>query len=129
MQKDQPNITQKKNNGEREKISQFMIQQPEKLILEWKAPSRPFKKHKKQYYTTIITIALLLGLILFFAGQTLTVAVVLAVAFLSYVMATIPPYTITNSITTYGVKNEEALYTWEELGRFWFEKNMIKTYC
>ena len=102
--------------------SQFIAPQPEVAVLEWKAASRPFKKRKKQYFTTILTIALLLCLILFFAGQVLTVAVVLAVAFLSYIMATTPPQTVTNSITTYGIRNEEALYYWEELGRFWFEK-------
>lgn len=105
-----------------EVIEQFIGPQKEKIALEWKAPSRPFKKHKKQYFTTILTIALLLCLILFFAGQVLTVAVVLAVAFLSYIMATIPPHTVTNSVTTLGVRNEEALYYWEELGNFWFEK-------
>jgi len=102
--------------------SQFIAPQPEETVLQWQAASRPFKKRKKQYFTTIVTITLLLCLILFFAGQVLTVAVVLAVAFLSYIMATIPPHTITNSITTYGVRNEEALYYWEELGTFWFEK-------
>lgn len=100
----------------------YMPPQPEEIVYEWEAPSRPFKKRKKQYYTTIITIALLLCLILFFAGQVLTVAVVIAVAFLSYVMATIPPQTVTNAITSYGIRNEEALYYWDELGRYWFEK-------
>jgi hypothetical protein len=96
--------------------------QPEEIILEWQAPSRPFKKHNKQYFTTIITIVLLLSLILFFAGQILPIAVVIAVAFLAYVMATIPPHTITNQLTTYGVRTEDNLYFWEELGFFWFEK-------
>lgn len=100
----------------------YLPPQPEEVVFEWQAPSRPFKKRKKQYYTTIITIALLLCLILFFAGQVLTVAVVIAVAFLAYVMATIPPQTVTNAITSYGLRNEEALYYWDELGRYWFEK-------
>jgi hypothetical protein len=95
---------------------------PEEIVYQWQAPSRPFKKHKRQYFTTIATIVLLLCLILFFAGQFLPIAVVIAVAFLSYIMATIPPQTITNSITTYGVRNEAELYFWDELGRFWFEK-------
>ncbi len=93
----------------------------EELVFNWQAPSRPFKKHKRQYFTTIATIVLLLCMILFFAGQFLPIAVVIAVAFLSYIMATIPPQTITNSITTFGVRNEEELYYWDELGRFWFD--------
>ena len=94
----------------------------EELVFQWQAPSRPFKKRKKQYFTTITTIVLLLCLILFFAGQILPVAVVIAVAFLSYIMATIPPHTITNSITTFGIHNEKDVYYWDELGRFWFDK-------
>lgn len=94
----------------------------EELVYQWQAPSRPFKKHKRQYFTTIATIVLLLCLILFFAGQFLPIAVVIAVAFLSYIMATIPPQTITNSITTFGIRNEEDLYYWDEMGRFWFDK-------
>lgn len=93
----------------------------EELVYNWQAPSRPFKKHNRQYFTTIATIVLLLCLILFFAGQFLPIAVVIAVAFLSYIMATIPPQTITNSITTFGIRNEAELYFWDELGRFWFD--------
>ena len=96
--------------------------QAESLILEWQAPSRPFKQRKRQYFSTVITIVLLLSLILFFAGQILPIAVVVAVAFLAYVMATIPPHTITHQITTYGIRTDTELYYWEELGRFWFEK-------
>jgi len=93
----------------------------EELVFQWQAPSRPFKKRKRQYFTSIATIVLLLCLILFFAGQVLPVAVVIAVAFLSYVMATIPPHVITNSITTFGIHNENDFYSWDEFGRFWFE--------
>ena len=44
------------------------------------------------------------------------------VAFLAYVMSTIPPHAIKNKLTTYGVRSEDNLYYWEELGRFWFDK-------
>lgn len=94
----------------------------EELIYEWQAPSRPFKQHNRQYYTTIGTIVLLICLILFFAGQFLPIAVVIAVAFLSYILSSIPPHTITNQITSYGVRIENQLYFWEELGRFWLKK-------
>ncbi|MCB9813273.1 MAG: hypothetical protein H6772_02600 [Pseudomonadales bacterium] len=100
---------------------------PEEVIFEWKATSRPFKKRNKQYHTTVITIALLLSLILFFAGQILTIAVVISVVFLGYVMSTIPPHEIENKLTNYGIRTENNLYYWEELGRFWFEKKFDET--
>lgn len=95
---------------------------PEQTIYEWQAPSRPFKQHNRQYYTTVGTIVLLISLILFFAGQWLPIAVVIAVAFLSYVMSSISPHTVTIKITNYGVRLEQELYYWEELGWFWFKE-------
>ncbi|GEM_PF-203512 len=96
--------------------------QQELLVYEWVAPSRPFKKHNRQYYTTVGTIILLIALILFFAGQILPVAVVLAVGFMIYVMTSIPPTNIKNQLTTYGIRTGENLYYWDEMGRFWFKK-------
>jgi hypothetical protein len=94
--------------------------QPEKVVLEWQAANRPFKKRNRQYYTTIAIIVFLISLILFFAGQFLPIAVVIAAGFLAYVLSAVPPETITNQITTYGIRNDAHLYYWEELGRFWY---------
>ena len=95
---------------------------PEELIYEWQAPSRPFKQHNRQYYSTVATVVLLLSLILFFAGQYLPIAAVLAVAFLSYMLSSIPPHTVTVQLTNYGLRLEKELYYWEELGWFWFKE-------
>lgn len=95
---------------------------PEEIIFEWQAPSRPFKKRDRQYYTTIVMIVFLISLILFFAGQFLPIAVVIAIGFLSYVLASVPPDMVTNKITTYGIRMENDLHYWEELTRFWFEQ-------
>ena len=100
---------------------------PERTIFEWKSPSRPFKKRRRQYYTTLGTIVLLLSLILFFAGQVLPVAVVLSVAFLAYIMSTIPPHDIKQKITTYGIRQDDQVFYWQELGRFWFEDKLDQT--
>lgn len=93
---------------------------PEELIIEWEAPSRPFKKRNRQYYTTIGVIVFLICLILFFAGQFLPIAVVIAVAFLAYVLSAVQPEQVMNAITTYGIRSNNELYYWDELGRFWF---------
>lgn len=94
--------------------------QKEDVLFEWKAPSRPFKKQSRQFYTTIGIIALLIGLILFFAGQIIPVAVVFAVVFLAYIMYSTPPGIVVHKLTTYGIRVEDTLYYWEELGSFWF---------
>ena len=95
---------------------------PERLILEWVAPSRPFRKRNKQFFTTVLVIALLISLILFFSGQFLPIAMVFSVVFLNYVLAVIPPQDITHKITNFGIEVEGRLYSWQELGRFWFDK-------
>lgn len=95
---------------------------PEKVIFSWTAPSRLFKTRTRKFYSTMITIVLLLSLILFFAGQVLPIAVILAAAFLTYVLSTIPPTQVVNQVTTYGIRQDKTIYYWEEMGRFWLDK-------
>jgi hypothetical protein len=94
----------------------------EHMLLEWDAPSRPFKKRDREYYTTIGIIVFLLSLILFFAGQFLFIAVLISLAFVSYVLASVPPDHHHIAITSFGIHVGEQMYYWEELGRFWFSE-------
>lgn len=94
----------------------------EEVLVEWSTLSRPFKKRNRKYFGTIALFVILISLILFFAGQFLPIAAVIAVAFLVYVMEMVPPIQVTNRITTYGIRIEDSLYYWEEMGRFWFTK-------
>ena len=95
---------------------------PEETLLTWTAPVRPFKKRKTQYFSTILIIALLVCLILFFAGQVLPVAVVISAVFLIYVTAVIPPQDVEIKLTNYGLYLGKEAYAWYEMGRFWFDK-------
>lgn len=100
--------------------------QPEEVIFDWKAASRPYKKRNKQYYVTIALIVFLVSLILFFAGQFLPIAVVITAAFLAYVLSSVPPQDNHIVITTYGIRVENQIYYWEELGRFWLDEKQDK---
>lgn len=95
-------------------------QHQERILYEWVAASRPYKKRDREFYTTIGVIVFLLSLILFFAGQFLFIAVVISAAFVGYVLNTIPPENVHNAITTFGIRSGQQLFYWEELGRFWF---------
>src|SRR5690606_23793490 len=55
-------------------------------------------------------------------GQFLPIAVVIAVAFLAYVLSAVPPTEANYSLTSYGVRIDGTLYYWEELSRFWIEE-------
>jgi len=100
---------------------------PEETVIEWMAPSRPFRKHNKKYFSTVTIIALLISLILGFAGQLTAVTVVISIVFLVYVLSVIPPIDVEYKITTYGIHIEKNLYYWEELGNFWFDKKYNQT--
>lgn len=95
---------------------------PEEDVFMWRAASRPFKKRDRQYYTTIAAIVFLISLILFFAGQFLPIAVVVSVGFLAYVLSSVPPTPTDYKLTTYGIRVENNLYLWDEVGRFWFDE-------
>lgn len=96
---------------------------PEEVLLEWIAPSRPFKKPKRVYFVNVTVIGILICLILFFANQFFVAAVVLALVFLVYVLNSISPKDVRHALTTYGIRNEDQLYYWEELGRFWITQS------
>lgn len=92
----------------------------EKELFSWKAPARPFKKRDKEFFTTVAAIGLLMGLILFFTGGFLPVAVIIALVFLVYVLSTVPPEEVEHKITTRGVYFAGKQNPFIELRRFWF---------
>jgi len=98
-----------------------------KTLLIWKAPSRVFKKRGKEYFTTIASIAILIAIILLFFKEWLLIMVIVAMVFVTYVMATVPPETIEHQITTLGIKTGGKNYDWEDLRSFWLgEKHQQK---
>ena len=121
FQASQPTPEQIAQDAESELFKHLPKPLPEETILTWRSPSRPFKKRNRQFYTTVGAIVFLISLILFFAGQMLPIAVVISVAFLYYVLSTVPPTDNEKRITNYGIHVDEELYYWEEMGRFWFE--------
>jgi hypothetical protein len=93
-----------------------------KTLLEWSAPSRVFKKRDKEYFTTIASIAVLIAIILLFFKEWLLIMVIVAMVFVTYVMATVPPEQVEHQITTLGIKTGGKNYDWEDLKRFWLSE-------
>jgi hypothetical protein len=94
----------------------------EKIILEWTAPARPYKTRSREFYTTVLSIAFLLGVILLLLKEFLLIGVIIAFAFLSYVLATHKPENVTHQITTDGIRTDNKLYEWEGIINFWLKK-------
>ena len=94
----------------------------ERTLLSWKAPGRPFKRRDRDYYTTIGAIVFLVTIILLFLKEWLLIAVMIALAFVAYVLASVPPEETKHVVSNRGLRTGEKLYKWQELWRFWFEE-------
>ncbi len=92
-----------------------------KTLLSWEAPSRPFRKKDRSYYTTIAILVILLMLITFLLREFLLMGTLLALAFVSYVLAFVPPHDIKYRISTQGITIGEDFYFWHYLDAFWFK--------
>lgn len=94
----------------------------ETVEVSWEAPARPYKKRNREYYTTIGSIVFLLAVILLLLKEFLLIGVIIAIGFLSYALASIPPENTTHQITTKGIRTENRLFEWNILRLFWIEK-------
>ncbi len=93
-----------------------------KTLLSWQAPARPFRKKNRSYYTTIAIIVTLVILILFLFNEFLLIATLLALTFVTYVLAFVPPTRVDYRISTQGVTIGEDFYFWHFLDSFWFKE-------
>lgn len=93
-----------------------------KTLLEWTAPSRPFRPKDRSYYTTIAILVILLCLIALMAQEILLIGVLLALAFVAYVLAYVPPTDIKYKISTQGITIGDHFYFWHDCESFWFKE-------
>lgn len=96
--------------------------EPERDLVTWQAPARPFKRRNREFYVTIIAIAGLTALILFLIEGFLPVVLIISVVFLFYVMSTVEPEEIEYKITDRGIKVAGRRTEWQVMGRFWLTK-------
>ncbi len=99
-------------------------EEPEKDLVIWIAPARPFKRRNRDFYVTVGAMAAVTGLVLFLIEGWLPVILIISLAFLFYVMATVEPEKIEYKITNKGIKIAGRLTNWEGMGRFWFTKRL-----
>lgn len=98
-----------------------------KTFLQWTAPSRPFRKKDRSYYTTIAIIISLLILIALLAQEFLLIGALLALAFVTYVLGFTPPEDVEYKISTQGVTIGGHFYFWQDLDSFWFSQKEGQT--
>ncbi|MDD4027240.1 MAG: DUF5673 domain-containing protein [Candidatus Shapirobacteria bacterium] len=96
----------------------------EKILFQWEAPERSFKKRDKDFWITAIAILILFSVVLIFIKEFFLVVALVSVLFLYYVLSTVPPEKVKNKITNRGVYFGDAKYSWDILLRFWFKKSL-----
>ena len=96
----------------------------EKVLLEWTAPLRPFKRRSRDFYIRLISITGLIGAILFLIEGPMPAILLGALVFLFYVLSSVEPEKVQYQITNYGVRFAGNLTEWDTLGRFWFVERM-----
>ena len=96
--------------------------EPERDLVVWSAPARPFKRKDRQFYVTVFSIAALVVLVLFLAEGWMPVILLVSLVFLYYIMNTVEPETVEYKITTRGIYMAKRRTEWNLLFRFWFLK-------
>jgi len=110
------------------------IPHEDNVLLEWVAPSRPFKRQSQEFYRTALAVVFLIVVILFFVREFMLIFVILSILFVVYALFSVPPEHIKNKITSLGVQTDEHFHKWNELVEFWFDEKygskmvVIRTY-
>lgn len=107
---------------EKKALEEKEIIQPIKTLLSWKSPGRPFKKRSKQYFLSMLLIMLLVEIVLFVFSQYLLMLVVLALVFLAFALAIVPPSDFHYRISSEGITVEDHFFLWQELYDFYFKR-------
>lgn len=97
------------------------------VLLTWEASSRPFKKRDRSFFLTTAVLAFLIIVILFMMREFLIVGTALAVVFVAYALAAVPPPQQKHQITEKGIWVGEVFYRFSELSEYWFETYLENT--
>jgi len=94
--------------------------EPERDLVTWTAPARPFKRYGRKFYVTIFSFVGIISIILFIAEGAMPVVLLVSLIFLFYVLSTVPPENVEYKITNKGVKIAGKETPWQNMLRFCF---------
>lgn len=98
------------------------LETEEKLLFGWQAPGRLFKTRGKEFYSTILVLAVLLSVIMFLIEGIMPVFLIWSIVFLVWVLSKTKPAEVEYKITSWGLRSDGQLYQWEEMNVFWIEE-------
>lgn len=94
----------------------------DKVLLSWKSLEKPYKVRSKDFYSTVLVLAVLVAVVLFFIEGIMPVLVIAAVVFVLFVSTRTPPKMTDHSITTQAIVTGGQRFSWDELVVFWVDK-------
>ena len=119
--KDESTLKQEETSVEEERPA-VIRNEPERDLVTWSAPARPFKRRDREFYVTLIAIAGVVGLILFLVEGFMPVILIVSLVFLFYVMSTVEPENVEYKITNRGIKVAGRRNDWANMVRYWFSR-------
>lgn len=96
----------------------------EKTWYTWSAPERAYKRRDKDFWISSIAMLALVSVIFFFAKEFFLIIALVSFLFLYYSLSSVPPRIVENRLTNRGVYVNTVFFSWADLQRFWFDKNM-----
>lgn len=91
------------------------------MLFEWSAMDRPHKVWSKDFFSTVIVMAFLVSVIMFFIEGILPVMVVWAIVFMLWSTNRVQPQKTDYSLTNWGLRMKEGVFRYEEMRLFWLE--------
>lgn len=90
-------------------------------LLVWRAPERVQKERSKEFFSTVVVLALLVGLIMFFIEGLMPVLVIWAIVFAVWAVSKTPPLEVEHKLTTWGIRSANTLYRYSGMRQAWLE--------
>lgn len=99
----------------------------ESVLLAWRSPERLFKARSREFYSTIVVLAFLLSVIMFFIEGVMPVLVIWAFVFVVYATTKTPPSEANHELTSWGIRTGGKLYRFNQMVVFWVEEKWGKS--
>ncbi len=99
----------------------------ERTLLAWRSAERLFKARSKEFYSTIIVLAVLMSVIMFFIEGVMPVLVIWAFVFVVYATTKTPPAEADHELSTWGIRTGGKLYRFSGMILFWIEEKWGKS--
>src|SRR5690348_12826115 len=98
----------------------------DKVLVSWQSMQKPFRERSKDFYSTVLVLAVLVAIVLFFIEGIMPVLVVAAIVFVLFISTKTRPEIGEHSLNTQGVVTGGQKYLWSELFQYWIDRSNDK---